>query len=371
MDSILAILLSIGAAQGLLLSVALFSIKRGNTYANRILAVLLISFSILIFFHTAGHYYNHPPSSGRHPWLVHGFLFIIAPLLFFYTRALTEIGFRIHLRDSLHFLPPLAAVIAALLLEALVRFEGFSTYVSGTILALLAVQMIVYLIRMLLILRTHARNIQNTFSSLERINLRWLRLFVISQTIIWPVAGCIDLQRIDSSDVGFVWLIVSIFMYVTGYFGIRQPEIFSGTVQDEQPGVQGKKKKYEKSALSPGQTSAILRRLEEYMESSKPYLIPTLTLPELSKQINVSPHHLSQILNERLSQNFFEFINSFRVKEAKRLLKDPQCRHLTLAAIGYDAGFNSVSSFNSVFKKATSVTPSEYKSSAVPAIDDV
>ncbi len=370
MESTLAILLCIGAAQGFLLSVALFSIKRGNTTANRILAVLLISFSILIFFHTMGHYHNQPHAPGRHTWLIHAVLFFAAPLLFFYTKALTEFGFRIRFRYSIHIVPPLVAVVAALLLEAFFRKEEYSRYIGGIFVFFLALQVIAYLIRMLFILHNHARNIQNTFSSLEKINLRWLRIFVISQTVIWPVAGFIDFQKADTSDVGFAWLVVSIFMYVTGYFGIRQPEIFSGDLQAEDSVSQGKKKKYEKSTLSPGQADVILQKLKEYMGSSKPYLLPTLTLPELSKPLNISSHHLSQIINERLAKNFFEFINSYRIEEAKRLLKDSRCRHLTLAAIGYEAGFNSVSSFNSVFKKATSFTPSEYQSSTVPEIDD-
>ena len=365
--TVLDILLFIGAAQGLLLSIALFSPRRGNATANRILAVLLLSFSLLIFFHTAGHYHTQPPTPGRHRWLIHGFMFCIAPLLFFYTRALTDSTFKIRWRESLHFLPSLAAMATALFLEDLMHVEESTPAVDRMFLGFMAVQMVVYVLRMLFILRDHTKNIQNTYSSLEQINLRWLRLFVISQTVIWPVAGFIDVQKHDSSEIGFVWLLVSIFMVITGYFGLRQPEIFSGALQEERRATQGEKKKYEKSALSSEQGERILQRLHSFMESSKPYLIPTLTLPELSKQMNVSPHHLSQILNEKLNNNFFEYINNFRVKEAKRLLKDPGSRHLTLAAIGFEAGFNSVSSFNSVFKKSTSFTPSEYQVSEEPA----
>jgi AraC-like DNA-binding protein len=97
------------------------------------------------------------------------------------------------------------------------------------------------------------------------------------------------------------------------------------------------------------------------MESSKPYVNPTLTLPALSKQMNVSPNHLSQVINEKMGRNFFEFINYYRVEEAKALLKSPGKQHLTLAAIGFESGFNSVSSFNSIFKKVTSRTPSQYR----------
>ena len=362
--SVLDILLFIGAAQGLLLSAALFSIKRGNTTANRVLAFLLGLFSILIFFHAAGHYHAEPSTAGKHRWLIHAFLFIVAPILFFYTKALTEYGFRFQWKNILHLVPSFCAVVAAFLLEHFFHGVDPSFPIDKIILSMMAVQMTAYMVGMLFVLRNHTKNIQETFSSLERINLRWLRVFVISQAIIWPVAGFIDLHKRDSSEGGFIWLLVSIFMYITGYYGLRQPEIFTGELQEEKQQDQSGRKKYERSALTTEQADLILQRLHAIMQSSRPYLVPTLSLPELSKQINVSPHHLSQIINERLHVNFFEYINNYRVEEAKRLLKDPKNGRLTLAAIGFDAGFNSVSSFNSVFKKITSHTPSEYRSSA-------
>jgi AraC-like DNA-binding protein len=362
-ESILVILLFIGGAQGLLLSAALVSVRRGNRTANRILAVLLFFFSIMILFHAIGHFHARPQASEKHQWLIHALVFIVAPLLFLYSKALTKSDFKLHLSDSLHFFPSFAALMAVFLLGDILHSGDFSAFIGKVILAFLTLQMLTYLIRMHFILRNHTKIIQNTYSSLEKINLRWLRFFVVSQAVIWPIAFFIDISRHGTSEMGFVWLLVSVFMYITGYFGIRQPEIFSGELQAEQLPTQIGKKKYERSALSPEQAEAILQRLQTFMQSSKPYVIPTLTLPALSKQMNVSPHHLSQIINERLNKNFFEFINHFRVKEAKRLLKDPENQHLTLAAIGFEAGFNSVSSFNSIFKKATSLTPSQYRSS--------
>jgi AraC-like DNA-binding protein len=371
MESALNILLFIGGAQGLLLSVALASVRRGNRTANRILAVLLIFFSVMILFHAIGHFHPHPQASDKHRWLFHAFFFVIAPLLFFYSKALTKYAFRLRLRDSLHFVPSFVALIVVLLSGDIPHSGEFSAFIDKVILACISLQMLAYLIRMHFILRDHTKNIQNIYSSLEKINLRWLRFFVISQSIIWPCAFFIDTHKHNSYEIGFIWLLVSIFMCIIGYFGIRQPEIFSGELQEEQLPAQIGKKKYEKSALSPEQAEAILQRLQTFMQSSKPYVIPTLTLAALSKQMNVSTHHLSQIINERLNKNFFEFINYFRVKEAKRLLKDPGNQHLTLAAIGFEAGFNSVSSFNSIFKKTTSFTPSQYRLSDNPAPDSL
>ena len=97
------------------------------------------------------------------------------------------------------------------------------------------------------------------------------------------------------------------------------------------------------------------------MEREKPYLDANLTLQELAGRVSISLNHLSQLLNERLNQTFFDFVNSYRVQEAKRELCNPAKAHLTILAIAYDVGFNSKSSFNSAFKKHTGITPSEFK----------
>jgi AraC-like DNA-binding protein len=369
METLLNILLFIGGAQGLLLSTALFSLRRGNVKANRILGVLLLFFSILILSHGAGHLYAQQDHSNKHQWLVHASFFIVAPILYFYSRALTQYDFRFRLKDALHFVPLFGAFISVLMLEDNSRHGESHLLVGNVLLALISLQMLAYVLRMLIILQTYTKTIQETYSSLEKINLHWLRFFVISQTVIWPIAFVIDIHKLGTGEMDFMWLLVSIFMYLIGYFGILQPEIFSGEFQQEQLSVQSGKKKYEKSALSPEQAEAILQRLQAFMQSSKPYVVPSLTLPALSKQLNISPHHLSQIINENLHKNFFEYINRFRVEEAKRLLKDPKNKHLTLSSIGLEAGFNSISSFNSIFKKVTSLTPSQYRISDNPATD--
>jgi AraC-like DNA-binding protein len=363
MKSIFYILLFIGGAQGLLLSLVLFSVRRGNRKANRILGVLLLLFSFMILSHAIGHSYGYAQHnfSYMHRWMVHAILLLVGPLLFLYSKALTQFGFKLQPRDSLHLIPSILSSIVILSLGDAPRSKEFTTFVDTIMVVLIALQMLAYLICMLFILKNYTKTIQDTYSSLEKINLHWLRFFVISQIVMWSIAFVIDILWHDTGDIGFIWLLVSIFMYLIGYFGLLQPEIFSGELQGEKLQVQSEKKKYEKSALSPEQAEMIHQRLLSYMESSKPYIIPTLTLPALSKEMNLSPHHLSQVINERLNKNFFEFINQFRIEEAKRLLKDPQKRHLTLAAIGFEAGFNSVSSFNSIFKKVTSFTPSQYQ----------
>jgi AraC-like DNA-binding protein len=119
--------------------------------------------------------------------------------------------------------------------------------------------------------------------------------------------------------------------------------------------------KYAKSALDKETSLNIKERIITYMEQHKPYLEPQLRIKDLSELTEIPPHHLSQVINELLQQNFYEFVNSYRIKEAIRLLKDPKYKTYTYEAIGFEVGFNSKSAFYKAFKKETNTTPAKFK----------
>ena len=97
------------------------------------------------------------------------------------------------------------------------------------------------------------------------------------------------------------------------------------------------------------------------METEKPFMDGDLTVQKLADRLSISTAHLSQTINEQRGQTFSDFINSYRVEEAKRKLLDPACKHLSVLGIAEEVGFNSKSSFNAVFKKHTDMTPSEFR----------
>ena len=101
--------------------------------------------------------------------------------------------------------------------------------------------------------------------------------------------------------------------------------------------------------------------LIRYMKSQKPYLEPSLNLDKLAEKVSIPPHHLSQILNTCLNHNFFDFINSYRIKESERLLSEQDSYRKTILEILYETGFNSKSVFNTEFKKHTGMTPTQFK----------
>lgn len=97
------------------------------------------------------------------------------------------------------------------------------------------------------------------------------------------------------------------------------------------------------------------------MKDQKPYLNCLLNLENLSGQLQMSPRNLSQVLNRHYQQNFFDFINTYRVEECKRLLADSANRQQTMLEIMESAGFNSKATFNTFFKKKVGMTPSEFR----------
>jgi AraC-like DNA-binding protein len=122
-----------------------------------------------------------------------------------------------------------------------------------------------------------------------------------------------------------------------------------------------RKEKYRASTLESWQSQHYLQKLLTLIEKEKPYLDPEITVEKLSKQLEISEKHLSQILNERLQLNFNNFINKYRVEEARVKILDPKEKDFVILKIAYDVGFNSKSAFNAAFKKFTKMSPSEYR----------
>ena len=98
------------------------------------------------------------------------------------------------------------------------------------------------------------------------------------------------------------------------------------------------------------------------METEKPFLIPELTLNQLAEKVSIPPRSLSEVINSIFHQNFFDYINSYRIQEAKQLLMNSN-DNKTILYILLEVGFNNKSVFNNAFKKHTGMTPTQWKKS--------
>jgi AraC-like DNA-binding protein len=159
---------------------------------------------------------------------------------------------------------------------------------------------------------------------------------------------------------------LTILAFSVSYFGIKQPYLFKVIPEENEEFMALKKKneskrKYKNSNLTEEQKEEYVKHIFTFMDEERPFINPELTVQDLSKQLNISRHHLTELLNNDIGKNFFTFINEYRVEEVKRRLLDTRFEHLTIVAIAFESGFNSKSTFNSIFKQNTGNTPSQWK----------
>ena len=337
---------------------------KGNKTANRILAVILFYISFAIVFHSLSHA-RILPFLTTHTIILGIASVIISPLLYYYVIALTSYHFRFTGRDLRHLLPFVFCILLGIIFLFseldFVKLEFVDANLFHEVISVISILVYtVYILMANLKLLDYSRAIKENFSNLERINLIWLRLLVLLLTLFLVFAAVLDLVfKIRNWD--YIWLASCIIIYFISYFGLVQPAIFSGPRVEWSGLIQGKNKKYLKSSLTEELADRYLKLLNSVMDEKNRYLDSDLSLSKLADELGISIHHLSQIINEKLKTNFYDFINSNRIKEAKKRLTDPQNSHLSIASVGYDVGFNSISAFNTAFKKFTGLTPIQYK----------
>ena len=307
-------------------------------------------------------------------FLLHG------PFLYLYVSALTRDYKKFRMKDLWHFIP-FVAFILYLFIASL-----FPTYAEGIrvdhvtevvheppllfmfFLSITALSGPVYF----LLAHKQYRKIKasNLDFSARDINLDWLGKLITIFGIVWT--GLIVIAVIHHVFHMFsmvfctdgLFLSLSAFIILIGYFGLKQQEVFiSLPANGQTEPIDENKTKYATSRLDKTDSEKCFNRIQRYMEIKKPYLDPDLTLPKLAESLGVPAHHLSQVINEMHGKNFFDFINQFRVEEVKRKIQDPDFQNYSLLGIAMESGFNSKSAFNRVFKNLTGSTPSKFRDS--------
>ena len=157
-------------------------------------------------------------------------------------------------------------------------------------------------------------------------------------------------------------------MYAIGYSAINTPDIFKAIpdvvlktpATDEEP--------LQEDSEKPEKISELKEKLLYVMQVNKPYLKSDLKISDLANLLSVPAYQLSRLINSEFFVNFYDFINKYRVEEAKKLLIEDAHKYKILS-IGYEVGFNSKATFNRVFKKFTNFTPSAFKESLSPSAE--
>lgn len=213
----------------------------------------------------------------------------------------------------------------------------------------------------------------NDSFSAKDVNLEWLGMLMTIFGVVWTIFILIAVIHhvFHLFSMMFctngLFLSLSAFVILIGYYGLNQKEVFvsfvPAEVNDESLSMHKHKSKASDNNVVTDGLEEGFSHLLSFMETERPYLDPELTLPKLAKDLDIPAYQLSQIINEVHQHNFFDFINQYRVEEVKNKIKDERFENYSLLAIAFDSGFNSKSAFNRVFKKITTMTPSQYRDS--------
>lgn len=307
-------------------------------------------------------------------------LMLHGPFLYVYVLALITGKHRFTAGDLMHLVPFglfVLYILAASLnpsLSARLSLENVSPgdnppFLFTVFLLMTAISGMLYFILTLKLFRKLSQNITNIFSNPEGVDPYWIRILTIAFGIVWNALITVTvLHHIFSMfSMAFctdgLFLSLSVFVIAVGWFGLRQKIIFSPESTVVVTGREPDQQKYSGSRLTEEDAEAYAIRLIRYMETAKPYLDPDLSLPQLSGNLDIPVHYLSQVINGKYSLNFHDFVNRYRVEEFKEKVGSAEFANFTLLGTAFECGFNSKSAFNRVFRQFTGVTPSQYKKS--------
>ncbi len=359
----IAVINLIGVSQALLVAAALFGTKQGQRVANCCFALLLgaqAAYIIIAVLLETGYII-------RFPFLMtceNAAVFSMGPFFYFYMRATLGEALAWRGKTLLHFLP--ATILALLWLANLFvsperkialyletrAHPAPKSALDFTLLALLDLSLFTYLFVSLRKLMRHAQtNDVWHFPSAWR----WLRNLVIAFIAVQTFSAILDVLALDLVNSRYTPFLLTLVLCSLSYYGLRQSGMIIPSV------IVQAEKKYAKSALTEAAADELFNKLQTIMTAEKLFADSTLSLPKLAKRLGVSTHHLSQLLNTRLQQSFFNYIGALRIAEAKRLLLAPEAVHTNISEIAYAVGFNSISAFSTLFKKLTGVSPSQFQ----------
>jgi len=363
-------------SQVILLIFILFVMKR-NRMANTFFAAFLFIF-VSIFF--AGYLAK---TGAKCLALVFGLisvpgLSLLGVLIYFYSVYVTGLREKFRRMDAAHFI--IYVLNFSLFFPTVMKGLYLNdTPIFGKMLFIVVTSgltvSIIYMVYTIMTLGKYYRKIENYYSDIERMKLNWLMKITILSFFVITVWLCefgLSYFNIIPRTVYipmFINIMLMILIFITSYYLINQPEIFSRNIEMEhtmdEAADSTASEKYARQSIDDRMQDEYLARLNICMEEKKPYLDENITIKDLADELEIPPHHLSIVINNRLGKNFYTFINEYRIREAVSILNDPENSDASIIAIAFRAGFNSKSTFNSVFKKLTGLTPSEYRNRTV------
>lgn len=366
---------TIGIFLSLFLATLLLT-KRDKTLSDNILAAWMGAMAVYL----ASYYLKHLGYWEVYPHLVgitHPFPLLFGPLLYLYVEFSLRAEQRWKWSDWMHFLPFVVCYLfmipflfgssaeEKLLSDSLDFDSGYRLFFIASFIAFI-ISGLLYPFLAFKKTITYQQMLDDNFAYKEEISLTWLKSLIIGLLCIFFVVILVVVLNLgfgvqfgfNSDLISYIFIVA--FISVLGFMGIRHQGIFTEKRKSKQAIVEVKSVSYQKSGLKRGDADDLHEKLLLLMQTEKPYLEPKLSLGQLADKLGITSNNLSQVINQCEEKNFYDFVNGYRVNEFIALASSPENRNMNLLGIAFDAGFNSKSSFNQVFKKSTGKTPREY-----------
>jgi len=381
-----------GILQAILLAMLLYFHPKSDKSVNVFLSLYIFCISILMLIPSVQQLFSWQITLYLMP-----FPLLIGPFLYLYVRSFKEaitwhkawphfLLFLIFLIVDYLFLPSLVNKYPSSHLVTEEMLLNPSSYIRITTRIIRNVQMIVYYFLAQRTLTSYQKSIHHFFSEISQINLDWVRwlingyLFLIISLL---VLFYFVVRYPDQFELLIVinMTIITPYIYLITFKGITQrtlwqiqPDLNKEAVEKEMNEAEKIKLFTEEKENQPAikrssetKVTEVVSRLIQLMERDKLYQEHELTLQTLSNKLETPSYQVSQAINDGMKKNFYDLVNGYRVEEAKHLLTDPKNENFTILSVGFEAGFNSKTTFNTVFKKFTGYTPTEYRDKKKPA----
>ncbi|WP_228515082.1 helix-turn-helix domain-containing protein [Flavobacterium sp. MR2016-29] len=379
-DGLLSIMSGMSVFVSLLLALFLFTVKTQNKLANRLFASYLIVFAI----DNIGIFINE--DFIRNHFNLEFFRWstcaLIIPAFYLYILSVCFTDFRLQIKHLFHAIPFLITnAVFIIRLYFLDNAEKIRFYDHRSQLPelygfqlMLGMQIVFYSIAVFLVLKKYREIYQENYANPKTSIFKWLFQIATVLFILYYLSIAKNVLRYIDLEVLWIWanvIMQFLVLTITCWFvlkALNHPELFRGIDSKLQLARDILPKRDENSTeIKNNQNEVITAQiltLKQYMAEKEPYLDPSLTIQELSNQINIPVRDLSVLINHHIDQHFFDFVNEYRIQKAMAILKNPLKSDLTVLEILYEVGFNSKSSFNTYFKKYTKLTPTAFRNAS-------
>lgn len=362
----------------LLLAFFLFTVKTENKLANRLFAWFFIFSAIDL----SGFFID---ASNRHELNLEIFratacLFGM-PLFYLFVLAVCYSDFRLKWKHLAHAVP-FVAVNLSFLPRIYLNDTDLDTFLPSLnrmpeiyfIQILIEFQYVFYIVSVFLILKKYREIYMENYANASTSTYKWLFQITCVFLAAHSIVALKNIIRYSGFREVFLWanvLVGSIALFITCWFimkALKHPELFRGVnsklkltkdilpIENENT-IEAKEHQDEAADVQ-------ISTLKQYMAEKEPFLDPSLTIQDLANQIDIPVRDLSVLINHKMDQHFFDFVNEYRIQKAMSILKDQSKSQLTVLEILYEVGFNSKSSFNTSFKKYTNLTPTAYRNAS-------